>query len=580
MEIQNTFQIQWDKTPYQSFTDYFFAKISTHGSNLAIVDVDTGNQWRYSEIRGWCDTCIKHRFQVTSNSRVAVITSTSGQAVFVHLACALIGCPAVAVNGWSTVDEMWHIIDLSESTHLIVEAQFMTKADEVRRKAAMRGGGRIKQVRNIDDVLSNDRIYNGMEELCEISSDVPTVLNPNVGHNPLLIFFTSGTTGLPKAAEFAHRSLMINIQQMSLPLYGPVQPRERFLLPLSISHIFGAISAYYALVNGAIVYMMSKALPKALVENLSNLNIHVSHITPAMMMWLAMDDTLESLELNNLRSILIGGAPIDSNQANYVKRKMNLKDLRQTYGMTELGGLCTLPHYECDKIESVGTPLPGMLFKIVNWDNKQLCPPRTPGRLLVHGPQVIPCYYKNPKATAELLDANGYVKTGDVAFYDETGNIYVLDRIKDIIRHKGTLVYPSEIELILRSHPGIDDCAVVGRQDHVSGEVPAAFVVKSQSHPLLASAEVRQHVAGKIPTFKELRGGVFFVTEIPRSICGKIVRKQMRQFWDRERANSKDIAVKNAKTGKFVGMSEKTHAKKANGSATPEKKYIGRSPRT
>uniref|UniRef100_A0A0K0D6U8 AMP-binding domain-containing protein n=1 Tax=Angiostrongylus cantonensis TaxID=6313 RepID=A0A0K0D6U8_ANGCA len=245
MEIQNTFQIQWDKTPYQSFTDYFFAKISTHGSNLAIVDVDTGNQWRYSEIRGWCDTC---------SIRVAVITSTSGQAVFVHLACALIGCPAVAVDGWSTVDEMWHVIDLSESTHLIVEAQFMTKADEVRRKTAMRGGGRIKQVRNIDDVLSNNRILdlymcliqleeNGMEELCEISSDVPTVLNPNAGHNPLLIFFTSGTTGLPKAAEFAHRSLMINIQQMSLPLYGPVQPRERFLLPLSISHIFGAISA-------------------------------------------------------------------------------------------------------------------------------------------------------------------------------------------------------------------------------------------------------------------------------------------------------------------------------------------------
>ncbi|KAJ1358750.1 hypothetical protein KIN20_017252 [Parelaphostrongylus tenuis] len=252
-----------------------------------------------------------------------------------------------------------------------------------------------------------------------------------------------------------------------------------------------------------------------------------------------MDDTLESNEFSNLRSILISGAPVDSNIANYVKRKMNLKDLRQTYGMTELGGMCTLPNYECDKIESVGTPLPGMLFKIINCETKQLCPPRTPGHLLVQGPQVVPCYYKNSKATAELLDANGYVKTGDAAFYDETGNIYVLDRIKDIIKHKGTLVCPSEIELILRTHPGIVDCAVVGRQDHVSGEVPAAFVVKSQTHPLLASAEVRQYVSGKIPTFKELRGGVFFVSEIPRSICGKIIRKQMRQFWDSERATSK-----------------------------------------
>ncbi|KJH46016.1 AMP-binding enzyme [Dictyocaulus viviparus] len=421
--------------------------------------------------------------RVTSHSRVAVITGTTGQAVFVHLACALIGCPAVAVNGWSTVDEIWQIVDLSESTHLIVEAQFMSKADDVRRKAAMRGGSRIKQIRLIDDVLSTDTIssenkkrYPLVKELSSLKISIPSTddLHPE-DSSP-----TSESTEDKNAAEFAHRSLMINIQQMSLPLYGPVQPRERFLLPLSFSHIFGAISAYYALVNGAIVYMMSKAFPKALIENLIKLNIHVAHITPTMIMWLAMDNTFENLGINNLRSMLVAGAPVDSNLANCVKRKMSLKDLRQTYGMTELGGLCTLSHYECDKIETVGPPLPGMLFKIVNWDTKQLCPPRTPGQLLVHGPQVIPCYYRNPKATAELIDVDGYVKTGDAAFYDEIGNIYVLDRIKDIIKYKGTLVCPSEVELILRCHPGIDDCAVVGRQDHVSGEVNDSAIAEGR----------------------------------------------------------------------------------------------------
>ncbi|VDM80746.1 unnamed protein product [Strongylus vulgaris] len=160
MEIQNAFQIQWDKTPYQSFTEYFFAKIPTHGSNLAIVDVDTGKQWRYSEIRGWCDMCSMRlrELQVSSTSRVAVITGTTGQAIFVHLACAMIGCTAVAVNGWGTVDEIWQVVDLSEATHLIVESQFMQKAEDVRRKAQMRGGGRIKHVRPIDDVLTTDAI--------------------------------------------------------------------------------------------------------------------------------------------------------------------------------------------------------------------------------------------------------------------------------------------------------------------------------------------------------------------------------------------------------------------------------------
>nr|CDJ87993.1 AMP-dependent synthetase ligase and Peptidase M12A domain containing protein [Haemonchus contortus] len=299
--------------------------------------------------------------------------------------------------------------------------------------------------------------------------------------------------------------------------------------------------------------MMAKASPKALVDNLLNLNINVSHITPAMVMWLAMDITLETQQINSLRSILVAGAPIDANLANHAKRKMHLKDLRQSYGMTELGGLCTLSPYESDKIES-----------IVNYETKQLCPPRTPGHLLVNGPQVAPCYYKNAKATAEIIDSNGYVKTGDAAFYDETGNIYVLDRMKDIIKYKGTLVCPSEVELTLRGHPGIDDCAVVGRQDHVSGEVPAAFVVKNPAFPLLSSAEVRQYVSGKIPTFKELRGGVFFVPEIPRSICGKVLRRQLRQFWDRERTNSKDVIAKDGKTGKTPEKSDKQALKKAN----------------
>uniref|UniRef100_A0A7I4Z441 AMP-binding domain-containing protein n=2 Tax=Haemonchus contortus TaxID=6289 RepID=A0A7I4Z441_HAECO len=509
-------------------------------------------------------------------------------------------------------DEIWQIVDLSESTHLIVEPQFMQKADDVRRKAAMRGGGRIKHVRPIDDVLTTDSINSennkrnpltkelsvakfvpapsddllspisdasvaitgsGTEENSENQAETHAVMNPFAGQNPLLIFFTSGTTGIPKAAEFSHRSLIINLQQIGLPLYGPVQPRERFLLPLALSHVFGAISAYYALVNGATVYMMAKASPKALVDNLLNLNINVSHITPAMVMWLAMDITLETQQINSLRSILVAGAPIDANLANHAKRKMHLKDLRQSYGMTELGGLCTLSPYESDKIESVGAPLPGMLFKIVNYETKQLCPPRTPGHLLVNGPQVAPCYYKNAKATAEIIDSNGYVKTGDAAFYDETGNIYVLDRMKDIIKYKGTLVCPSEVELTLRGHPGIDDCAVVGRQDHVSGEqVPAAFVVKNPAFPLLSSAEVRQYVSGKIPTFKELRGGVFFVPEIPRSICGKVLRRQLRQFWDRERTNSKDVIAKDGKTGKTPEKSDKQALKKANGASTPTKK--------
>ncbi|GMR60462.1 hypothetical protein PMAYCL1PPCAC_30657, partial [Pristionchus mayeri] len=629
MEVQNPFQIAWDKTPYATFADFILSKVQSYGSHPAIIDSDSGKQWRFSEIKGWTEMCQSRlrELGVTAASRVALITGTTGQAVFVHLACSMIGCPTVCVNGFGTIDEIWQLVDISESTHLVAEPQFMQKAEDVKRKAVMRGGGRIKHVRSIDDVLTSDHI-NGtrtstvtstdisakaqrtigplsrelsntklispatvavaVEDECidlpspmsdsahscrndvtiienggsEAPSDFTTPIPTGPAQQPCMIFFTSGTTGLPKAAEITRRSLIINLQQMSCPIFGPIQAKDKLLLPLSIAHLFGVISAYYALVNGGTVVTMNRFDAKSTVELVQDHKISTMHVTPPMLQALAYESSANADTFASVRSVIVGGAPLDSNIASLCKKKMALRDLRQTYGMTELGGLCTLSHIECGKVESVGVPLPGMLFKIVHWETKQLMQPNQIGQLLVMGPQTMPCYYKNPKATSEIMDHQGFVKTGDAAFYDENGYVYVLDRIKDIIKHKGTLICPSEVELILRAHPGIDDCAVVGRQDHVSGEVPAAFVVKSASHPLLSSAEVRQYVSGKIATFKELRGGVFFISEIPRSSCGKVLRRHLRQFWDRERTNSKIPSDEGKTAGKAAGGAAKSDGKR------------------
>uniref|UniRef100_A0A915BDG4 Uncharacterized protein n=1 Tax=Parascaris univalens TaxID=6257 RepID=A0A915BDG4_PARUN len=374
----------------------------------------------------------------------------------------------------------------------------------------------------------------------------------------LLIFFSAGTTGLIKAVEISHKSLIVNIQQISCSIYAPPTNKERFLLTLCLHHIFGAISAYYALANGTTLFCMSKYVAKNFLDSIENHKINVVHATPTIVQMLAFDPLVEGRDLSTLRSIIVAGAPIDPRTMTACKERLQLKDLRQAYGMTEIGGVCTLSHFGCNKMTSVGVPLPGMIVKVVNWESKELCTPNQLGQLLVMGPQVQPSFYKNPKATNEIVDTFGYLKTGDAAYYDEDGYIYILDRIKDLIKYKGALVCPSEVENILRSHPGVEDCAVVGRQDHVSGEVPAAFVVKNAQHQLLASAEVRQHVAGKIAQFKDLRGGVFFVSEIPRSVCGKILRRHLKQYW--ERTTSRDnftTPVDNLKSRRASSAAEK-----------------------
>uniref|UniRef100_A0AC35FF73 Luciferase n=1 Tax=Panagrolaimus sp. PS1159 TaxID=55785 RepID=A0AC35FF73_9BILA len=563
MDIQNPFQFVWGKTTFTNFSDFIFSKISKYGSQPALIDYETGKQWRFSEIKQFSETCVcrLNECGVTMNSRIALVTSTTSQAIFVHLANAIIGSTIVCINGFLSVDELWQQVDLSESTHCITENQFLPKVDEVRRKAVMRGGGRIRIIKTLDEVifcsfrllikeesqlslpLTSDSTVSTPTKDEQGGKDYPTELQANIedltisggNQSRMFIFYSSGTTGLPKPVEISHQSLIINLTQICFPIYNVLTQKDRLLLPICLNHIYGMLSAYYALINGATLVMFSKYSIKGMLQALEEHKITQLHVTPPIIHSLASDPLVLTHNLSHLRSIIVSGSPLDINIAKICKERLQLKDFRQAYGMTELSSFCTFSHYLCENIQSVGVPLPGMLIRIVHWESKQLCQPRQIGQLLVSGPQVMPSFYKNPKATYEILDSNKMVRTGDAGYYDEKGYIYVIGRIKDMIKYKGTLVCPSEVEAIMRTHPGIDDCAVIGRQDHVSGEVPAAFVVRNPQHSMLSSAEVRQFVSGKIAQFKELRGGVYFISEIPRNVCGKILRKQLKQHWDRER---------------------------------------------
>ncbi|KHN71079.1 hypothetical protein Tcan_02537 [Toxocara canis] len=229
-------------------------------------------------MRGWIEMCANRLREIgvnNINSRVAVITSTTGQALFVHFGCSLIGAVAVCINGFLSVDEIWQQVDISESTHAITESQFLSKVEEVKRKAIMRGGSRIKVVKLLDDVLSDVKLKKDggatkrPSTIQQTTSQPPandasppieppqwSLTSPESSHNEdeseqagengqmpgmnvtsskqtLLIFFSSGTTGLIKAVEISHRSLIVNIQQISCPIYGPPAIKERFLLSTS-----------------------------------------------------------------------------------------------------------------------------------------------------------------------------------------------------------------------------------------------------------------------------------------------------------------------------------------------------------
>lgn len=178
---------------------------------------------------------------------------------------------------------------------------------------------------------------------------------------------------------------------------------------------------------------------------------------------------------------------------------------------------------------SVGYPSPGTEAKIVRLDDPQFrgLGPNESGELLVRGPQIMLGYHNNDMATNDTVTIDGWLRTGDIAYYDENHEFYITDRLKELIKVKGFQVPPAELEEILRTHPDILDAAVIGIPDKCSGELPRAYVVCK--NPQLNEGDVQEYVAEKVAVYKRLDGGVEFVQAIPKNATGKIMRKDLKE---------------------------------------------------
>ena len=247
---------------------------------------------------------------------------------------------------------------------------------------------------------------------------------------------------------------------------------------------------------------------------------------------------MNNYDLSSLRAILSGAAPLDEDLGHAVADRIGCRVV-QGYGMTELS-----PVSHCTPLDG-GKRLVGSVAPIgaAGWtaanSASKLIDPTTgdeigipdmglseAGELWFKGPNVMAGYLGNEKATRETIDDDGWLRTGDMARVDSSGCVYIVDRLKELIKYKGYQVPPAELEAVLLSHPAIADAAVVGAVDAEGEEVPKAFVVK-QSEADLGEDEVMEFVAGQVAPYKKVRQ-VAFIEAIPKSASGKILRKDLR----------------------------------------------------
>jgi acyl-CoA synthetase (AMP-forming)/AMP-acid ligase II len=247
-------------------------------------------------------------------------------------------------------------------------------------------------------------------------------------------------------------------------------------------------------------------------------------IVPPVALALAKHPIVDNYDLSSIEQIFSGAAPLGGEVSDAVAKRLDCISL-QGFGMTELSPVSHTTPAEKPKSGSSGLALPNTTCRIVDPESGADLPAGSEGELWVKGPQVMKGYLNNAKATAETLTPDGWLKTGDIAYIDEEGYMFIVDRLKELIKFKGFQVAPAELEANLVTHPNITDAAVIGLPDDEAGELPVAFVVCADPAPSME--EIQAHMAKTLSKYKLVQQ-VNYVEEIPKSASGKILRRVLK----------------------------------------------------
>jgi acyl-CoA synthetase (AMP-forming)/AMP-acid ligase II len=345
---------------------------------------------------------------------------------------------------------------------------------------------------------------------------------------------SSGTTGLPKSVMLSHRAIVANVEQCAH--IDPVGPGDHAIATLPFFHIYGMTVIMVALLRrGACAVTLPQFDLEHYLALTERYRAVVAYVVPPIALALAKHPLVERFDLSSIRSITSGAAPLGDELERACAERLRCL-VKQGYGMTEASPVTHFTPADPALIAhgSCGLLVPNTECRIVDLEDRQDLGIGAHGELLIRGPQLMHGYLNNPDATAEALDPEGWLHTGDVGYATESGHFYIVDRLKEFIKYKGFQVAPAELEAVLLTHPSIADAAVIPCADVEAGEIPKAFVVRRAEDPALDEAAVMAYVAERVAPYKKVRR-VAFTDRIPKSASGKILRRELIL---RERATS------------------------------------------
>lgn len=511
--------------PELSVYDYLFASLSDSDlDRTALIDGASGEETTYGRLRAQVDALAGALAArgIAFGDVVALHAPNVPAFATVFHGILRAGAVATTVNALYTAEEIANQLRDSGARLLFTVSPLLPQASEAAKAAGIAEQDVI--------VLDGAEGHLSLHDLLSVGDAAPDVSFDPATHLAVLPY-SSGTTGHPKGVMLTHRNLVANVAQ-SMTNVG-VTAADRVFAVLPFFHIYGmTVLLNLALAQRSSLVTMPRFDLAEFLRCLAEYRCSYVFIAPPIAVALAKHPMVDQYDLSSLQVVFSGAAPLDGALGKTVAERIGVR-VRQGYGMTEMSPVSHAIPLDWDNVplDSVGPAIPNLESKLIDpLTGDEIEIPAegesAPGELLCRGPNIMIGYLNNPEATAEVLEPDGFLHTGDIATANAQGIVTIIDRLKELIKYKGYQVAPAVLEAVLLSHPQIADAAVIGVKDDDGQEIPKAFVVL-QSDAELSEQDVMDFVAGRVAAHEKVRR-VAFTDVIPKSSAGKILRKDLR----------------------------------------------------
>jgi acyl-CoA synthetase (AMP-forming)/AMP-acid ligase II len=469
---------------------------------------------------------------VKKGACVGIVAVNCNEYVETYFATAKLGSIFVPMNYRSKAEELEYMINCAGAEVLFVGSRYTDLINSIRTQ--------LPSVRHVIPI--GDDGGGNYEALMSAQPADPVSTEIGDDDNTILLF-TSGTTGRPKAVPLRHDAFVLYALENVEPANPDIE--ERNILTVPLYHVAGIQAMFPAIYGGRTIVMMRQFELKEWLETVQRERATRAMLVPTMLKWIVESPDFDKYDLSSLKVITYGAAPMPFDVIKKAIERMPGVQFINGYGQTESSSTLTTLGPEDHRItgtdeekqikwrrlqSSIGKPLADVHIRIVD-DEGNILPTMGVGEIQAEGPRIMKGYWGDEEKTLQTMTTDGWLRTGDVGYTDEEGYIYLTGRSDDLIIRGGENIAPAEIELVLSSHPKIEDMAVIGVPDAEFGQQPFAYCVLKKGQTA-TSEEILDFCHSRISSFKCPKS-VVFLDELPRNAVGKLLRKQLREAYDK-----------------------------------------------